>query len=54
MYVGWLEREKYDPGGISPQRFDKFTRFMDVAFQNEEVTIYRMAEGNTALARGAP
>ena len=44
----------YDPDGISPQRFDKFSRFMDVVFQNEEVTIYRMAETDTALARGAP
>ncbi|HLA18584.1 MAG TPA: DUF2298 domain-containing protein [Dehalococcoidia bacterium] len=54
VYVGWLEREMYDPDGISPQRFDKFSRFMDVVFQNEEVTIYRMAETDTALARGAP
>ncbi len=51
VYVGWLEREQYDPSGA---RFDKFAEFMDVVFQNDEVTIYRMAEPDTALAREAP
>lgn len=46
VYVGWLEREKYII-------IEKFVQFMDVVFQNDEVTIYRMAGPDTALARGA-
>jgi YYY domain-containing protein len=54
VYVGWLERQQYDPDNTSPGRFQKFAEFMDVVFQNDEVTIYRMAEPQTALAREAP
>ncbi|MDO8615325.1 MAG: DUF2298 domain-containing protein [Dehalococcoidia bacterium] len=35
VYVGYLEREKYDPAGL-----EKFRRFMRVAFENDEATIY--------------
>lgn len=36
VYVGYLEMEKYRGD------FDKFAQFMDVAFENEGVAIYRM------------
>jgi len=35
VYVGYLEREKYDPAGL-----EKFRRFMRVAFENDEAIIY--------------
>ncbi|HFD38713.1 MAG TPA: hypothetical protein ENJ31_02515, partial [Anaerolineae bacterium] len=35
VYVGPLERSKYDPRGL-----EKFGRFMDVVYQNDGVTIY--------------
>lgn len=37
VYVGSLERGKYDEPGMA-----KFASFMDVAYQNEHVIIYRM------------
>jgi uncharacterized membrane protein len=37
VYVGPLERSRYDPRALQ-----KFARFMDVAYENEGVTIYRM------------
>jgi len=37
VYVGPLERQQYDGPGLS-----KFASFMDVVFQNQEVTIYKM------------
>ena len=37
VYVGRLEREQYGGDGLP-----KFGTFMDVIFQNQEVTIYRM------------
>jgi YYY domain-containing protein len=36
VYVGPLERERYSPQGLA-----KFERFMDVVFQQEDVTIYQ-------------
>jgi uncharacterized membrane protein len=36
VYVGPLERSKYDPRGL-----DKFEQFMEVAYQQDGVTIYR-------------
>ncbi|MFQ5611784.1 MAG: DUF2298 domain-containing protein [Anaerolineae bacterium] len=36
VYVGPLERERYNPAGLS-----KFGRFMDVVFQQGQVTIYQ-------------
>jgi YYY domain-containing protein len=39
VYVGLLERSQYGEGGMS-----KFAAFMDVVYQNEEVTIYRVRE----------
>jgi YYY domain-containing protein len=36
VYVGPLERSKYDPRGL-----DKFERFMEVAYQQDGVTIYQ-------------
>jgi YYY domain-containing protein len=39
VYVGPLERQQYDGPGLS-----KFARFMDVVFQNQEVTIYKMTK----------
>ncbi len=36
VVVGALERERYSPPGL-----DKFARFMDVAFQQDEVIIYQ-------------
>jgi uncharacterized membrane protein len=46
VYVGYLEREEknYDPQGL-----EKFRQFMDVAFESDEVTIYRRS-GGTAFA----
>ena len=44
VYVGRLEREEYSEAGLA-----KFPSFMDVVFQNDRVTIYRMAE---TLAQG--
>jgi YYY domain-containing protein len=52
VYVGWLERALYDPDGDGPDRFGKFAEFMDVVFRNDEVTIYRYEEPDTAVARG--
>jgi len=40
VYVGPLERSKYDPRGL-----EKFARFMDVVYENEGVTIYKRREG---------
>jgi uncharacterized membrane protein len=37
--VGNFERQKYSPEGL-----DKFGQFMDVAYQNESVAIYRVLE----------
>jgi YYY domain-containing protein len=37
VYVGPLERSKYDPRSLA-----KFGQFMDVVYQNEGVTIYKM------------
>jgi uncharacterized membrane protein len=36
VYVGSLERERYSPQGLA-----KFEQFMDVVFQQDEVTIYQ-------------
>jgi YYY domain-containing protein len=49
VYVGWLEREHYDPAGLA-----KFGGFMDVEFRNEAVTIYRAREGQEAAVRAGP
>lgn len=40
VYVGTIERRKYSPEGIA-----KFAQFMDVAYQNESVIIYRWQPG---------
>lgn len=37
VYVGPLERSEYDPRGL-----EKFGRFMEVVYQQGEVTIYKM------------
>jgi YYY domain-containing protein len=42
--VGNFEREKYAPDGLA-----KFGQFMEVAYQNDDVTIYRTLEPGTAL-----
>jgi uncharacterized membrane protein len=39
VYVGRLEREQYGEAGLA-----KFGQFMKLAFENAEVTIYRMPE----------
>ncbi|MGD8397676.1 MAG: DUF2298 domain-containing protein, partial [Anaerolineae bacterium] len=39
VYVGPLERSQYDPRAL-----DKFGRFMDVVYENDGVTIYRMSK----------
>jgi uncharacterized membrane protein len=41
VYVGPLERQQY--GQLET---DKFAEFMDVVFQNQEVTIYKIREGS--------
>ena len=38
VYVGHLEKEAYGEVGLA-----KFATFMDVAYQNDSVTIYRMS-----------
>ena len=45
VYVGWLEKEKY-----GPQVGSTFGSFMDIAYQNSEVTIYRMREAPAQAA----
>jgi YYY domain-containing protein len=40
VYVGALERQTYGEEGLG-----KFAAFMDVAFQGQDVTIYRVREG---------
>ena len=45
VFVGRLEREAYGEGGLS-----KFEAFMDVVFENEDVTIYRMPEDRPRVA----
>ena len=37
VYVGPLERSEYDPRGL-----EKFARLLDVAYENDGVTIYRV------------
>ncbi len=54
VYVGWLERAQYDIGREDLDRFDRFAEFMDVVFQNDEVTIYRLREPDAAAVRGSP
>jgi uncharacterized membrane protein len=39
VYVGPLERSKYDPRALS-----KFERFMDIIYQEADVTIYKMSK----------
>ncbi len=39
VYVGPLERSTYDPRAL-----EKFARFMDVAYENEGVTIYKRTD----------
>jgi uncharacterized membrane protein len=39
VYVGSLERQQYGAAGTT-----KFVYFMDIAYQNEGVIIYRMPE----------
>ena len=39
VYVGPLERDKYDPRGL-----EKFGQFMDVVYQQGNVTIYKVRE----------
>lgn len=51
VYLGPLERRTYDPLDAEPQRFAKFGTFMEVAYQNEDVTIYRMPRADAALVR---
>lgn len=44
VIVGNFERQKYSVDGLN-----KFRQFMDVAYQNESVTIYRVLEPGTEL-----
>jgi YYY domain-containing protein len=39
VYVGPLERSKYDPRAL-----DKFERFMDIVYQETDVTIYKLSQ----------
>ena len=39
VYVGPLERSEYDPRGL-----EKFARLLDVAYENDGVTIYRVRQ----------
>jgi uncharacterized membrane protein len=39
VYVGPVERSQYEQRGL-----DKFVQFMDIAYQNSDVTIYRVRE----------
>jgi YYY domain-containing protein len=39
VYVGPVERSQYEPRGLQ-----KFARFMDVAYENDGVTIYRVRD----------
>ena len=45
VYVGRQEREQYGEAGLA-----KFSSFMDVAFQNDAVTIYHMRTEETTAA----
>jgi YYY domain-containing protein len=47
VYVGGLERQTYGEEGMG-----KFGSFMDVAFQNQDVTIYRMREAGGQVRQG--
>ncbi len=47
VYVGRVERSRYDEGGLA-----KFRDFMVPVFQNEAVAIYRMPQA--AAARASP
>jgi uncharacterized membrane protein len=46
VYIGWLERETYDAAGLA-----KFGSFMEVAYQNEDVIMYRMPEEGQIVVR---
>jgi YYY domain-containing protein len=39
IYVGLLERSEYDPRGL-----EKFSRFMDIVYEQDGVTIYKMRQ----------
>ena len=45
VYVGNLEREQYGEAGLS-----KFAKFMVIAYENPDVTIYRMPETTAQVA----
>jgi uncharacterized membrane protein len=47
VYVGPLERERYNPTGL-----DKFERLLDVVYQQGGVTVYQRRE-NTSLQPGS-
>jgi hypothetical protein len=42
--VGPVERQKYQPAAL-----DKFRQFMDVAYENEQVTVYQRRGGTDVL-----
>jgi YYY domain-containing protein len=44
VYVGPVERQKYQPAAL-----DKFRQFMDVAYENEQVTVYQRRGGTDVL-----
>jgi hypothetical protein len=46
VYVGALERQTYGEAGLA-----KFPTFMDVAYQNSGVTIYRMRDTEEVSVR---
>jgi YYY domain-containing protein len=46
VVVGNFEREKYDAGGLG-----KFASFLTVAYQNQDVTIYRVPDVGTGLVQ---
>jgi len=45
VYVGPLERQKYQAPAL-----EKFRQFMDVAYENAEVTVYQRRGGVAALS----
>jgi len=46
VYVGSLERQAYGEAGL-----EKFRGFMDIAYENSQVVIYRMPEATAAVSQ---
>jgi YYY domain-containing protein len=52
VYIGYLERDMYDPLDGDSARFGEFDELGEVVYRNDEVTIYRLTDEEVGLVRG--